>query len=175
MYFVTPCAHHHEPWFGFVRDGEMHPNPAGRMVTEVWQEMPLSFPRVTLDAWVLMPNHFHGLLLFDPEHIESNPTLGDVMKWFKAITTNRFIHGVRDHDWPRFDGHLWQRNFHDHIVRNDADLDRIRAYIGNNPATWEAKLHVASVATEGIWHGAISGQDPSLRSGQARLTPTNNN
>lgn len=67
------------------------------------------------------------------------------MKWFKSISTNRYIHGVRDHGWPRFDGHLWQRNYYDHIVRNDADLDRIRQYIENNPATWDAdQLYRAS-------------------------------
>ncbi len=65
------------------------------------------------------------------------------MKWFKSITTNRCIHGVRDHQWPRFDGHLWQRNYYDHIVRNDADLDRIRANIENNPTAWKSdKLYV---------------------------------
>jgi REP element-mobilizing transposase RayT len=138
MYFVTPCAHEHRAHFGVVREGAMHPNPIGRMVINVWQEMPLSFPKVTLDAWMLMPNHFHGLLLLDAEDVTTNPRLGDVMRWFKAITTNRYIHGVRDHGWPRFDDHLWQRNYYDHIVRNDADLDRIRTYIENNPATWES-------------------------------------
>jgi putative transposase len=136
MYFVTPCAHLRHVRFGKMDDGVMLPNSAGRMILEVWQELPQSFPKVILDSWLVMPNHFHGLLMFDPEDVESNPTLGDVMKWFKSITTHRYIHGVRDHQWPRFDGHLWQRNYYDHIVRNDADLDRIRACIETNPATW---------------------------------------
>lgn len=138
MYFVTPCAYLHQSRFGVVVDGAMQPSEVGHIVATVWQEIPLTFPQVTLDSWVLMPNHFHGLLLLEAENIETNPILGAVMKWFKSITTNRYIHGVRDHGWPRFDSHLWQRNYYDHIVRNDADLDRIRTYIKDNPAMWEA-------------------------------------
>ncbi len=138
MYFVTPCAHLRQTRFGVVRDGAMRPSEVGHMVISVWREMPLTFPQATLDSWVLMPNHFHGLILLDADHVETNPALGDIMKWFKSITTNRYIHSVRDHGWPRFDGHLWQRNYYDHIVRNEADLNRIREYIENNPATWEA-------------------------------------
>jgi REP element-mobilizing transposase RayT len=136
MYFVTPCAHRHEPLFGRVMDGAVALSPAGRMVGDVWSEIPLSFPAVTLDSWVVMPNHFHGLLMLDAENIDTNPTLGEVMKWIKSITTNRYIHGVRDRGWPRFEEHVWQRNYYDHIVRNDADLDRIRLYIEHNPANW---------------------------------------
>jgi len=119
------------------------------MVSNVWRDIPLTFPRVTLDSWVLMPNHFHGLLMLDADDIETNPRLGDVMKWFKSITTNRYIHGVKDRGWPRFDGHLWQRNYYDHIVRNDVDLDRIRTYIENNPGTWEADQLYAEASDEG--------------------------
>ncbi|MDQ3653582.1 MAG: transposase [Chloroflexota bacterium] len=159
MYFVTPCAHLRQTRFGVVRAGTMHPSPIGQMVGTVWQEIPGSFPKVTLDSWVLMPNHFHGLLLLDADDIETNPTLGDVMKWFKAITTNRYIHGVRDHGWPRFDGHLWQRNYYDHIVRNDADLDRVRRYIQNNPETWEAdQLYQVDSGNRWDHMGEVQGQ-----------------
>ena len=96
MYFVTPCTHMRVAHFGSVLDGQMRTNAIGDMVADVWQSIPLSFPKVTLDSWVVMPNHLHGLILLDSEHIESNPLLGDVMKWFNSITTNRYIHGVRD-------------------------------------------------------------------------------
>jgi len=90
---------------------------------------------VTLVSWVVMPNHMHGLLLLDAEDITTNPTFGDVMTWFKSITTNRHIHGVRQRGWPAYNGQVWPRNHYDHIVRNDADLDRIRTHVANNPAT----------------------------------------
>ena len=64
------------------------------------------------------------------------PSLTDIVGWFKTMSTNWYMHGVHDYGWPLYDGHLWQRSFHDRIVRNDAELDRIRAYISNNPALW---------------------------------------
>lgn len=138
MYFVTPCVHQHQNRFGNVIDGAMHPNPAGRMVMDTWHQIPRIFPQVVLDAWVLMPNHFHGILMLDPEPVGRKSTLGEVMKWFKSVTTKRYGNGVRNDGWPPFDGHLWQRNYYDHVVRNDADLDRVRTYIEHNPAAWNS-------------------------------------
>jgi REP element-mobilizing transposase RayT len=54
------------------------------------------------------------------------------------MTTNAYIRGVRDDGWPSFDGRLWQRNYYEHVVRDGADLARIRAYIERNPARWAA-------------------------------------
>jgi REP element-mobilizing transposase RayT len=74
-----------------------------------------------------------------PRH---TPTVGQVMRWFKTMTTNAYIHGVRDCDWPAFDRRLWQRNYYEHIIRDQASLDRIRAYIASNPSRWEPdQLH----------------------------------
>jgi REP element-mobilizing transposase RayT len=136
MYFVTPVTHHRIAHFGTVHHGAMVPSPVGVMVAQVWQEIPRSYPEVTLDAWVVMPNHLHGLLLLEDSDDGEPHALGDIVRWFKTITTNRYIHGVRDQGWPRFPGHLWQRNYYDHLVRTDPDLDRIRTYIATNPATW---------------------------------------
>ena len=63
-------------------------------------------------------------------------TIGGVMDWFKTMTTNEYIRGVKNHAWPRFDGKLWQRNYYDHIVRNETDYIRIAEYIINNPIKW---------------------------------------
>jgi REP element-mobilizing transposase RayT len=98
---------------------------------------------VQLDVFVVMPNHVHGVLMLDAEAVEKNARLGDIVGWFKSVTTNRYIHGVRNLGWSPFDGKVWQPNYYEHIVRNDADLDRIRGYIANNPATWSKdSLHV---------------------------------
>ena len=69
------------------------------------------------------------------EHIGS--PLRNIVAWFKTMTTNEYIRGVKHHGWPPFPGKLWQRNYYEHIVRNDADLARIRAYIRDNPANWD--------------------------------------
>ncbi len=58
------------------------------------------------------------------------------MRWFKTMTTNAYIRGVRDEGWPRFEGHLWQRSYHDRIVRNETELDHLREYIATNPLRW---------------------------------------
>ena len=56
---------------------------------------------------------------------------------FKSITTDEYIRGVKKPGWPRFDGRKWQRNFYEHIIRDDRELNAIRQYIQNNPAKWE--------------------------------------
>ena len=66
------------------------------------------------------------------------PTVGDVVGAFKSLTTVLYIHGVKQSGWPAFRGRLWQRNFHEHIIRNEESLNRIRQYILNNPACWES-------------------------------------
>lgn len=106
------------------------------MLTTVWTEIPIAFPTVVLDAFVIMANHIHGVMLLDAEHIVNNPRLGEVVQWYKTITTIRYTHGVRDFNWNAFDGRLWPRSYYEHIVRDDRDLERIRSYIANNPANW---------------------------------------
>ena len=135
-YFVTVCVQYREHRFGTVVLDEMRLNPAGEMVLEIWTSIPDQFPTVILDGFVVMPNHVHGIMWFEPGDAVPQPALGDVLGWFKAVTTNRYILGVRNDGWPPYDRRLWQRTYHEHIVRNGADMQRIRAYITNNPATW---------------------------------------
>jgi REP element-mobilizing transposase RayT len=61
--------------------------------------------------------------------------------WFKTMTTNRYIVGVKDKNWKRFAGRLWQRNYYEHIIRNDSDLHAIRQYIASNPAGRAGEKH----------------------------------
>jgi REP element-mobilizing transposase RayT len=65
-------------------------------------------------------------------------TVGRILQAFKSITTREYINGVRQNRWPPFDGKLWQRNYHEHIIRNEDELNRIRQYIRDNPLTWDA-------------------------------------
>jgi len=63
-------------------------------------------------------------------------TIGDAMDWFKTMTTNEYIRGVKQFGWQRFDKKLWQRNYYEHIIRNDHSFERISKYIQNNPCVW---------------------------------------
>ena len=69
------------------------------------------------------------------EHMGS--PLHRVVQWFKTMTTNEYIRGVKNHDWERFDGKLWQRNYYEHIIRDDRAYHNISNYIRNNPAKWQ--------------------------------------
>jgi len=68
------------------------------------------------------------------EHIGS--PLASVVQWFKTMSTNEYIRGVKNHNWPRFDGKLWQRNYWEHIIRNEKSYQNIAEYIINNPLKW---------------------------------------
>ncbi|XOF34189.1 MAG: transposase [Candidatus Electrothrix sp. YB6] len=69
-------------------------------------------------------------------------SLSDVVQWFKTMTTNEYIRGVKQNGWQPFPGKLWQRNYWDHVIRNETELYRIRQYIRNNPSRWqEDALH----------------------------------
>ena len=90
-----------------------------------------------------MPNHFHGIIFIaSPTALADKgghvgPPLQRIMQWFKTMTTNEYIHGVKEHGWPAFQGNLWQRSFYEHVIRDEESLNRIREYIVNNPQRWE--------------------------------------
>ena len=157
FYFVTICTQHRACLLGKVDDGVMYANDAGQMVERVWLELCDRFDRIQLDAFVVMPNHVHGIIrLVDPvgEIVVGMPTigaptrgvpvmgLGDVVGAFKSITTHEYAIEVHAHRWPPFDKRLWQRNYYERIVRDDNALQNIRRYIVNNPSKWQQdKLH----------------------------------
>jgi len=64
------------------------------------------------------------------------PTLGRIIRWFKTMTTNAYLRGVKNEGWPPFRARLWQRNYYEHIMRNSIEIDRIRNYIRRNPQNW---------------------------------------
>jgi REP element-mobilizing transposase RayT len=170
-YFVTVCIQDRCCLFGDVVNGAVEASVAGLMVESWWGQITNKFPDVALDAFVVMPNHVHGILVlggtptswnagqthrfaptngghpmvgadlrvrppFPPAAVPS-PALSRVIQWFKTMTTNDYILGVREFGFPQFNRRLWQRNYYEHIVRSDDDLARIRAYIEANPARWD--------------------------------------
>jgi len=155
-YFVTICAEDRRRLFGTVVNGRMALNDAGRMVQTVWNELPAHYPGVATDAFVVMPDHIHGIVRLvgagpracpagegqargpAPTTTDVKPmSLPDVVHRFKTLTTKRYVDGVAQCGWPRFPGRVWQRNYYEIIVRDAAALANIRAYIRNNPANWD--------------------------------------
>jgi REP element-mobilizing transposase RayT len=137
-YFVTLCVQGRAALFGRVVDGAVELTEIGRIVAEEWEHTPALRPNVVLDTFVVMPDHLHRIVVIvrrddgaaRPEAARPRSpahSLGAIVRGFKAAV-------VRRAGTP-----IWQRNYYEHIIRNDADLDRIRHYIATNPARWEAR------------------------------------
>jgi REP element-mobilizing transposase RayT len=135
-YHVVNCLEYRVCRFGFVHDSEMRLNDVGMMIEETWLSAPLRYPAIHLDAFVIMPNHMHHVFWFESSGVCAYPTVGEVMAWFKSRTTIRYIAGVKSGDWPPFEHRFWQRNYFDRVIRDDRELDSVRRYVENNPATW---------------------------------------
>jgi putative transposase len=141
VYFVTICIQNRECLFGTILQDRLLLNDAGRMVSEEWLALPSRFTAVILDEFVVMPNHFHGIIYISTDSPD-NPTLGKILGAFKSIVNNNYIIGVKTNDWQPFNKRLWQRNYYEHIVRDDSALQKIREYIQINPRTWRTdSLH----------------------------------
>ncbi|HEX9987484.1 MAG TPA: transposase [Chloroflexia bacterium] len=145
-YFITIVTQGRESFLGQVLDGEVKLHMAGDLVAQQWYELPNRFPNIETDEFVVMPNHIHGIIVIHSSSVnsyssepgtnavaiskvETSVTLGNVVRAFKAVTTQL----IRKSGLVEFG---WQRNYHDHIIRNEHEMDNIRAYILYNPANW---------------------------------------
>jgi putative transposase len=142
-YFVTICTQNRCCLFGEAINGDGRLNAAGRMIDHWWRELSTKLTGVELDHYVIMPNHLHGVLILDAKpasHVGADlrvrPALPTLVQWFKTMTTNAYIRGVRENEWPAFAGKLWQRTFYDRVIRDEAELDATRQYILTNPLRW---------------------------------------
>ncbi len=143
-YYVTINVQNRECLFGEIVNYEMVLNDAGKMIEEQWLALLERFPNIELDVYQVMPNHSHGIIVVI-ENMDApliavqykKPMLGDIVGAFKSITTHEYIKGVDNKNWPQFYKRLWQRNYYEHIIRDEADLNRIRDYIQSNPANWD--------------------------------------
>ncbi len=135
VYFITVCAERKTCLFGHIYAGQMICNEAGIMLHTQWQSLPERFPGLRLDECIVMPNHFHAILVLDAS--AQSVGVGQIVGAWKSLTTNGYIDGVRTAGWPTFPRRLWQRNYWEHIVRSDEALVNIREYITSNPADWE--------------------------------------
>jgi putative transposase len=143
-YFVTLCTQDRETRFGEILGESMQLNDVGAMVDGRWRELPAKFATIEIGPYVVMPNHVHGVIVLDQPDAtpctasgpDLHPALGAVVQWFKTMTTNEYIRRVREGTWPPFRKRLWQRNYWEHIIRDEADLADIETYIECNPGEW---------------------------------------
>jgi len=158
-YFVTIVTQGRLCLFGEINNGVMQLSPAGLMVEQVCEEIPRYIAGVELNIYQIMPNHFHAIIFLNPvgatlcgcpingddnqgqtrrsAPTQENPSLSNIVQRFKSLTTNRYIAGVRQSHWQEFDHRLWQRNYYEHIIRDEHDLLTITDYILTNPQNWD--------------------------------------
>ncbi len=162
-YFVTICTAQKQCLLGKVVNGDVVLSDFGRVVHEEWENTAILRPDVELDMFVVMPNHVHGIIiihdvgnvgaqrcvasLWDAAPQQTAPlqntthdtisrnvvpgSLGAIVRSFKSAVTKRINEARQTAGEP-----FWQRNFYDRIIRHEQELNRIRAYILNNPPKW---------------------------------------
>lgn len=131
--FVTLITHDRQELFAVDDGSQIILTAAGRALEMRWLEITTRFPDVLTDDFVVMPDHVHGILWMSAADTDSPASASDVVRWFKSAVVEDYRIGVRDSGWPAYHGHLWQRSFHDHIIRGERDLANIRKYIDANP------------------------------------------
>jgi len=161
-YFVTVCTHHLACLFGDVVDGEMELSDVGQIVQACWDDLSNHYQHVRLDAFVIMPNHVHGIIvLMDYDNIDNvgagfkpAPTetpapvkrhgLPEIVRAFKTFSSRHI------NQWRGTPGTpVWQRNYYEHIIRDSNEFNHIRQYTTYNAARWlEDENHPARIGRQ---------------------------
>lgn len=129
-YFVTICTHKRQHLFGYIANDIMHHSAAGEIALACWQSIPQHYPDVELDIFVVMPNHVHGIVLLLASDANFQTLLGRVINAYKGAVTSRIRKQQNDALI------VWQARYHDHIIRDEASLNRIREYVQYNSELW---------------------------------------
>ncbi|MFN6224118.1 MAG: transposase [Dolichospermum sp.] len=166
LYFITICCYQRECLFGNIMNSQIILNNFGQLIKEEWLKSAEIRKEIEFDDFVIMPNHFHGIVIINQEinsdfmkndvdfqdnnvgahgrsplqQIQSSrpkismkpKSISSLIAGFKSATTKK-INIIRN--TPQ--NPVWQRNYYDHIIRNDESLARIREYVQNNPLSWE--------------------------------------
>jgi len=149
---VTIVAWRRECLFGEVVNGEMMLSHYGEIVQKWWKDIPVHFVNVETGVFVIMPNHVHGIIFISerrgtvpvPEDLGNNdlggetpplrkPTLGQIVAYFKYQSTKEMNLLDNTGTFTKF----WQRNYYEHIIRNEKDLQNKTDYINANPLLWD--------------------------------------
>ena len=158
-YFVTLCTSSHESSLGVIHDAVFFPSGIGRIVEDEWKKTFLMRPNLAGDCFVIMPNHFHAIVFIADkipatsvgancvrpnggeshddrnaarQYGPSRASLASTIAGFKSAVTSRSRKLLND---PALQ--VWQRNYYEHIIRNEVELQKCREYIVNNPLKWE--------------------------------------
>jgi REP element-mobilizing transposase RayT len=128
-YYLTICVHRRQCLLGEINQSTVMLSSSGEVALNIWQRLPQKYPLVELDAFVIMPNHVHGIVVIN----EVNPAapLGELVRYFKSCSS-RIINQLNGSQGSAF----WQRDYYERIIRTEGELAALRTYIENNPANW---------------------------------------
>ena len=175
LYFITICTQNRSILLGDIENGKMILNDAGMMVHRIWNEIPNDFHNIQLHEFVIMPNHIHGIIEITTVGADSisapsisakndtgaeigaemdsapTPAIPKIVQSFKRHTTIEYIKMVKQNIVPPFEKRIWQRNYYEHIIRNEKSYYQIAEYIRNNPMKWrEDKYYIQSLKAPDI-------------------------
>jgi REP element-mobilizing transposase RayT len=132
-YFITICTKDKNCLFSPVGADSI----SARTIEKTFLETIERYPQAECPIYVIMPNHIHAIITIIRADMESAPTISEIIQTFKRYATLEYIKLVKEGIVPPFEKQIWQRSFHDHIIRNEQDYLEIWKYIENNPSTWE--------------------------------------
>jgi REP element-mobilizing transposase RayT len=139
LYFITICCQNRECLLGEMVNGEMICNDAGEMVQTAWNDLSNHYGHIKLDTFIIMPNHIHGIIAltnvragFKPAPTGKRHGLSEIVRALKTFSA-RHTNETRNTPGTK----LWQRNYWEHIIRNENEYRRISEYITHNPTKWE--------------------------------------
>ncbi|MGE5420774.1 MAG: transposase [Chloroflexota bacterium] len=155
-YFVTICTHNREWYFGKIESGIMIYSELGSIAHKLWTKIPEHFPFVELSEFVIMPDHIHGIIIINKPHQYGNPVDVETQNFASlhpCFSKNRFGPqsenlasiirgykiGVIKYAHEIESGFRWQPRYHDHIIRDNIEYERITDYIRQNPQKWDRR------------------------------------
>jgi REP element-mobilizing transposase RayT len=150
FYFITICTYQRECLFGEIKEGQMFLNENGKIVEQEWFKTPEIRKEIILDEFIIMPNHIHGIILINDQNTENNNIIvssvgakGSSPLRMQPKSISSFVSGFKSSVTTQINtlrqtpgNPVWQRNYFEHIIRNDTVLQKIREYIINNPIKW---------------------------------------
>lgn len=131
LYFFTMCCHEKKALLGRIENGEITPNEFGEIVRDTWLDLPNHYAGISLDEFVIMPNHIHGILRIEDAHAKKQG-LTEIIRALKTFSARR-INALRGVSGVP----VWQRNYYEHIIRDESSYLSIAEYIQTNPLQWE--------------------------------------
>ena len=142
-YFLTMGVKNGDFLFGSVVNEEVQLNFVGKMICSEWKKLPEEFSGLQLDEFIVMPNHFHAVILFEDQSARDDPlfhahplTVAEVVAVFKANTKKAYLADVEEMGWSMFHFRLWERSYFDRPLRTKGELAYARKYILENPKHW---------------------------------------